>query len=106
MASNGRVRSRNTASSLFPKNCFLYMSLCRSVSFRQLFAFRLAQNDGAMYTGLSKASATKRNVTASPIDDAVVRAMHNLVAICLQFQLYPLLFVLLIIVLGFWAVAP
>ena len=57
-------------------------------------------------TGLSKASDTKRNVIASPSDEAVMHAMHHLVAICLQFQLYPLLFVHLIIVLGFSAVAP
>ena len=56
-------------------------------------------------TGLSKASDTKRNVIASPSDEAVMHAMHHLVAICLQFQLYPLLFVHLIIVLGFWALA-
>ena len=57
-------------------------------------------------TGLSKSSDTRRNVIALPSDDVVMHAMHHLVAICLQFQLYPLLFVHLIIVLGFWAVAP
>ena len=56
-----------------------------------------------MHTGLSKASDTKRNVIALPGDDAVMPAMYYLVAIYLQFQLYPLLFVHLIIVLGFWA---
>ena len=58
------------------------------------------------FTGLSKASDTKRKVIALPSDDAVMPAMYHLVAIYLQFQLYPLLFVHLIIVLGFWAVAP
>ena len=54
----------------------------------------------------SKATGTKRNVIALLIDNAVMYAIHHLVDICLQFQLYPLLFVHLVIVLGFWAVAP
>ena len=54
----------------------------------------------------SKANATKRNAIASLSDDAVLYAKHHLVDICLQFQLYRLLFVHLVIVLGFWAVAP
>ena len=52
----------------------------------------------------SKANATKRNAIASLSDDAVMYAKHYLVDICLQFQLY--MFVHLIIVLGFWAVDP
>ena len=62
--------------------------------------------DQGFATGLSKSSDTRRNVIASPSDGAVIHAMHHLIAICLQFPLYPLLFVHLIIVLGFWAVAP
>ena len=58
------------------------------------------------HTLTSKATGTKRNVIASLSDDAVMYAIHHLVDICLQFQLYPLLFVHLVIVLGFWAVAP
>ena len=54
----------------------------------------------------SKATGTKRNVIALLSDNAVMYAIHHLVDICLQFQLYPLLFVHLVIVLGFWAVDP
>ena len=57
-------------------------------------------------TPSSKASDTKRNVIASFSDDAVMLALHHLADNCLQFQIYPLLFVHLVIVLGFWAVAP
>ena len=34
----------------------------------------------------SKANATKRNVIASVSDDAVMRTIHHLLDICLQFQ--------------------
>ena len=34
----------------------------------------------------SKANETKRNVIASVSDDAVMRKIHHLVDICLQFQ--------------------
>ena len=54
----------------------------------------------------SKANASKRNIVASLSDDAVMHAIHHLVDICLQFQLYLLLFVHLVIVMGFWAVDP
>ena len=54
-----------------------------------------------MDTLTSKANATKRNVIASVIDDAVMSAIYHLVDICLQFQLYPFLFIHLVIALGF-----
>ena len=57
------------------------------------------------FTPLSEASDTKRNVIASLSDDAVIHAMHHMADNCLQFQLHPLLFVHLVIVLGFWAKA-
>ena len=57
------------------------------------------------YTPSSEASDTKRNVIALFSDDAVIYATYHLVDNCLQFQLYPLLFVHLVIVLGFRAKA-
>ena len=54
-------------------------------------------------TPSSEASDTKRNVIALLCDDAVIHGMHHLADNCLQFQLYSLLFVHLVIVLGFWA---
>ena len=54
------------------------------------------------FTLTSKANATKRNVKASVSDDAVMRTIHPLVDICLQFHLYLLLFGHLVIVLGQW----
>ena len=54
-------------------------------------------------TPSSKANDTKRNVIASLSDDAVMHAMYHLADNRLQFQLYPLLFVHLVIVLGFLA---
>ena len=56
-------------------------------------------------TPSSKANDTKGNVIAPLSDDAVMHAIHHLGDDCLQFQLHPLLFVHLIIVIGFWAVA-
>ena len=53
----------------------------------------------------SKATEMKRNVIVSLSHDAVMYALHHLVDICLHFQLYQLLFVHLVIVFGFWAVA-
>ena len=55
---------------------------------------------GNIVTLTSKVNATKRNVVASVSDDAVMRTIHHLVDICLQFQLYLLLFGYLVIVLG------
>ena len=55
--------------------------------------------------GYQKQVIQKEMLTALPSDDALMPAMYYLVAIYLQFQLYPLLFVHLIIVLGFWALA-
>ena len=54
----------------------------------------------------SKANATKRNVITSVIDDAVMLTIYHSIDICLQFQLYLLLFKHLVIDFGFWAVDP
>ena len=54
----------------------------------------------------SKANETKRNVIALVRDDAVMYTIHDLVDICLQFQLYLLLFGHLVIGLGFLAAEP
>ena len=54
---------------------------------------------------MKMANETKINVIALLSDDTVMHPMHHLVDICLQFQLYPLLLVHQVIVLGFGAAA-
>ena len=57
--------------------------------------------ENKIYTGSLKASDTKRNLIALLSDDTVIDDIHPFADICLQFQLYPILFVYLVIVLGF-----
>ena len=56
------------------------------------------------HTPISKANATERNVIVLLSDDAMIYTIHHLVDICLQFQLYPFLFVPLVI--GFLGSGP
>ena len=74
------------------------MSVATASSIVQIFG--VCKYSTFLATLTSKANATKRNVIASVSDDAVMRTIHHLVDICLQFQLYLLLFGHLVIVLG------